>query len=307
MKLFLPYRPGTDFPAAVQRIFEARGHECVLFRYTSAEKLRRACQKIHPDAVLSTQSDLLHRLPEQKRIYLGTEFHCPEKLNAADWKAVTIPHADLSFSYITMGAKDRTVLPCGVPLPQHYRVLLPREKCLQALGLRAQEPLFLLLTDGAAAGEIKSTVRAIDALCPPARSVVLCKDAARCKLFTTAFAEFQNVYVLPLRDNLSLALCAADAVFTPATPIFVCAAARQGKIVILLHTPSPRARQNAEYLDSRGIAFRGKTAADNVSYAGRLLESQRLRKIMLDAQEKFILPDAEERLVCAAEKIANTD
>ena len=49
------------------------------------------------------------------------------------------------------------------------------------------------------------------------------------------------------------------------------------------------------------------TAADNVSYAGRLLASVRLRGIMRDAQEKFILPDAEQRLVRIAEKIVNTD
>ena len=126
-------------------------------------------------------------------------------------------------------------------------------------------------------------------------------------MLTTAFAAYTNVFVLPLQENLSLCLSVADAVFTPAFAIPVCAAARMDKIVILLHTPASRARLNVPFLDSRGIAFCGKTAADNVSFACRLLDGQRLRGIMHEAQSRYMICNAENRLAEAVEKIEKPD
>ena len=52
---------------------------------------------------------------------------------------------------------------------------------------------------------------------------------------------------------------------------------------------------------TRGAAVRGKVAADRVSYACRLLESDRLHGNMTAAQEKTVLADAEERFLRAFE------
>ena len=60
----------------------------------------------------------------------------------------------------------------------------------------------------------------------------------------------------------------------------------------------------AAFLDTHGIAFCGKTAADNVSFACRLLESSRLRQNMFAAQEKFVISDAEQRVLRYLEEIA---
>ena len=308
MNILLPYKTRPDAPSAARDVLCARGDDCSLVRCSSAEKLRDACRSAAPDLILSSESDVLRRLDTNvPAAYLASDFCCPDKLTDCSCVAFLIPHPELSFDFINAGARDSTVLPCGVPLPDALRLKLPREKCLDALGIMHDTPTFLLLADGVHLNEIKSTVRATKTMFPDVQTLLLCSDSARRGQFMSAFASYERVYVLPQGENLPLALSAADVVFTAAFSVPVCGAARQGKIVILLRTPNPRARRNAQYLDSRGIAFRGKTAADNVSYSGRLLESVRLRKIMRDAQEKYILPDAEERLALFAEKIANTD
>lgn len=297
----MPYKTRPEGLFAAREVLGARGDDCTLLRCQTAEKLREACRSVSPDLLLTSECAVLRRCDGVPAAFLASDFCCPDKLTDCALCAVLIPHDDLSFDFINQGARDRSVLPCGVPLPQALRDSLPRTQSLAQLGLRQDKPIFLLLADGVHLNEIKSTVRATHDLFPEVQTLLLCADSARRSAFMSAFAAFERVYVLSQSENLALALSAADAVFTAAFAQPVCAAARQGKIVILLRTPLSRARINAQYLDSRSVAFRGRTAADNVSYAGRLLSGVRLRRIMQNAQEKYILPDAEERLTRFAE------
>ena len=148
---------------------------------------------------------------------------------------------------------------------------------------------------------LKSAQRAVRTICPDAQTLLLGADETRRKTWMSVFSDDPDVFVSDLEMDLPLSLSASDAVFTPAFSPFVCAAATQEKILTLLHSTVARARRNAAFLDESGAAFRGRTAADSVSYACRLLESDRLRGNMTAAQRKTILPDAEDRFVREAE------
>ena len=130
-----------------------------------------------------------------------------------------------------------------------------------------------------------------------------CADAGRRTFWQSLFSSDTAVFVPDADERMKLSLSAADAVFLPASASLVCAAARQNKIILLLHTASPGLRKNAAFLDTGGAAFCGKTAADNVSFALRLLSSERLRGNMLSSQEKLIVHDAEMRVKQALEEI----
>ncbi len=253
------------------------------------------------DAVLVTEGAVLSGIPLAVRtIYLSSDFFCAEhRMPTA--QTYLIAHEDLSFDFITHGARDKSVRVCGIPLRESFRRTLPRSECRSALGLQKDRPVFLMIGETLSLSVLKSASRAVQSMCPHAQTILLGSSEIRRKNWMGVFADDPNVFVSDVEMDLPLALCAADAVFTPAFSSFVCAAARQSKIVTLLHSTVPRARKNAVFLDSRGAAFHGRTAADSVSYACRLLESDRLRSNMTASQEKVILSDAEERFICAVE------
>ena len=287
------------------------GHTCDLLAYESAEKLHTVLEKTKYDAVVSSEAAVLARVSPQDRaqthtVFLAADFFCSQRMGAAKCDRYLIPQEELSFDFINRGALDRHVRVCGIPVPEKYSRRMTKTDGCSSLGLRAGLPVFLLLADGVSGNEIKATVRAAKALCPATQLLILSTEA-RIGALQGAFAESENVFVTQSTGNEALGLSVADAVFTAAFSVPVCAAAQRGKNLILLHTASPGARKNAAFLDLHGAAFSGKTAADNVSYACRLLESVRLRGNMNAAQEKYILSDAEKRFVKILEEIADTD
>ena len=296
MHILMPCKVRADVLRGVQETLQARGIDCTLYRYESADRLRRKlCEKAY-DAVLSAESAVLSHVPRTvPTIYFGAEFHCADKRLPSDLSAYWIAQEELAFECMTHGARDRNVQVCGIPLRPSYRTRETRTAACRSLGIEPHQMIFSVFTDGSAPNEIKSTVRSVRVLSPEMQVLLWSGEANRRSFWQSYFAPEQSVFVPDVEPHMPIALAAADAVFCPAFAPLVCAAARQEKIVILLHTALSRARKNAAFLDAHGAAFCGKTAADNVSYACRLLSSERLRGNMLSAQAKYIVPDAEQR------------
>ena len=296
MHIFMPCIARTETLRAIREIAERRGDLCTVYAYETAEKMRRTLRETPADLVISAESAVLSHIPRATpTVYVSAEFHCADKRLPSDYSAYWIAHESLSFECMTHGARERSVRVCGVPLREEYRKRETRAYACRALGIGEDRTVFSVFTDGVSPNEIKATVRSVRGLCPDARVLLWCADAGKRVAWQSVFAAETSVYVSDAQTGIPLSLAAADAVFVPAFAPLVCAAARQGKITALLHSALPRVRKNAAFLDAHGIAFGGKTASDNVSFVSRLLESSRLRQNMLDAQDRFIMRDAEQR------------
>ena len=305
MHLFMPCKMRTQTLLAIKETVEKHGGVCTMHKYESAEKLRRTLRETPCDAVVSAESAVFSRLPRTvPTVYVGTEFFCADKRLPPELSAYWVAHEDLSFEFMTRGARDKHVRVCGEPLRETYRARETRAYACRALGVGEDKTVFSVWTDGVSPNEIKATVRAVRTRSPEAITLLWSDDAGRRAFWQSAFAADTSVFVPDADARVPLSLAAADAVCMPASAFLVCAAARQEKIVILLHAAAPRMRKNAAFLDARGVAFCGKTAADNVSFACRLLSSDRLRHNMLTSQEKYIVRDAEDRAEKYLEEIA---
>ena len=293
----MPCKTRTQALYAVKEIVESFGGTGTLIPFESAEKLRKRMRETDFDAVLSSEIAVLSRVPRTvPTVYLSADFHCADKRLPSDFSAYWIAHEELSFECMTHGARDRNVHVCGVPLRKIYKAGIDAYSARRALGIETRQTVFSLYVDGVSQNEIKATVRAVRMLCPEARTLLWSGEQSRRTFWQSTFASEPTVYVPDAQEYIPLALGAADAVFCPAFASLVCAAARQKKIIILLHTAHVRARKNAAFLDERGVAFCGRTAADNVSFASRLLSSERLFSNMRRAHDKYIVPDAEARV-----------
>lgn len=301
MNILMIGKTRPDVLRTAKSILEPRGHTCTIVPYESAGKTAERIKESSCDAVLVAENTALNGYGGKARtIYLSSEFYCPQR-RMTPVQTCLIAHEELSFDFITHGARDTSVQVCGVPLPEPFRRRLPRTECRHALGLCEDRPVFLMIGETVSISILKSAVRAVRTMNPDAQTILLGSSETRRKTWMSVFADNANVFISDLEMDFPLSLCACDAVFTPAFSAFVCAAARQEKIVTLLHSTVPRTRKNTSFLHAHGAAFHGKTAADSVSYACRLLDSDRLRANMLSAQEKTIVPDAEERLIRAIE------
>lgn len=305
MRIFLPYKKRKEILCAANEALAHRGHTCVLYPVSSAASMREAFEKGRYDVVLGAEASILSKLTTTvPKVYLATDFFCGEKLRRTDCALVLIPHAELSFDFIDAGAREKQVRVCGVPLCEKNLGLRNRDEACKSLGLSAEKKTFTFFTDGVPTREIKAAVHAAGRLCPETQVVVMSGDAARTSAWQTAFSKQENVFVLP--TEIPLGMRVADAVFLPALPSVVCTAARAEKVCMLFHVGTPQCRKNAAFLEARGAAFGGKTAADTVSYAMRLLEGERLRANLLRAQEKAVLREPERTLCEEVERIAQT-
>lgn len=301
MNILMPYKTHTDVLRTVRSILEPRGHTCVPYPVETSARTAEAVKASTYDAVIAVESAALSGVPERMRtIYLSADFFCPERKMPAV-ETCLIAHEELSFDFITHGVRDKSISVCGIPLRESLRRKLPQAECRRALGLRTDVPVFMMVGDTVAISVLKSAVRAVRTFSAQTQTILVGSNEARRRSWMFAFAEDPNVFVSDVEMHCALALCASDAVITPGLPVFVCAAARQEKIITLLHSTVPRAKKNAAFLHAHGAVFGGMTAADSVSYACRLLENDRLYRKMTDAQQKTVLADAEDRLIRAVE------
>lgn len=295
MHIFLPYKKPNALLRATEETLTRRGHSCTPVPFVCAQQMRSALEKQNYDLVLGSEGDVLRKIKcEIPKVYLASDFFCDTKLGGMDCALVLIPHEALTFDFINSGARENCVQVCGIPLCEENRQLQKRDDTCKALGLSHDKNIFTLFTDGVSKKEIKSTVHAAERLCPDVQILVMSNDSARRTAWQTAFAQLKNVFVLP--TDLPLGVSVGDAVFMPALPSLFCAAARAEKICLLFHVRSRRCRMNAAFLEERGAAFCGKTAADTVSYTVRLLEGERLRANMLRAEESVVSGDPEHTL-----------
>ena len=307
MRIFMPCKTGKEILRAAQEALTRRGHSCTLYPFSTAEKMRIALEKGNYDIALSTEAQVLCKIKDTavRKVYLAPNLFCGEKLGRTDCALYLIPHEELSFDFINAGAREKKVQLCGIPLPSQYLQCRPKVQACRSLGLCADRKTFTLFADGVSGNEIKSTVRAAQRLCPETQILVMAGDAGRRKMWQSAFADLQNVFVL--EPDVALGMSVGDAVFLPAVTSLLCTAARLEKVCILLHVPTLRCRRNAAFADAHGMAFSGKTAADNVSYAQRLLDGERLRQMMFRAQEKNICPQPEQTLIKALEALGENE
>ena len=303
MNILMPCKLRAEPLRTAKALLEQRGHRCTFLPWDSAAHLRETVRTGGFDTLLCAETAVLPRgeLPI-RTVYLASTFFCAERFPPHGVTQCLIPHELLSFDFITHGVKDRSVRVCGVPLAQTSLTVLPRADCCRAWGLQADRPVFLASGEAVSLSVLKSYVSAVRNFCPTAQILLLGSGEARRNGWMRAFAARDNVFVSDPETSFALGLSAADAVFTPAFAPLVCAAARQGKTIALLHSTVPRAVKNAAFLADNGAAFLGKSTADGVSYVRRLLDSDRLRQNMRAAQEKLIVPDAESRFLAIMEE-----
>lgn len=293
----MPFRLRAEPLRTAKALLERRGHRCALLPWDSASTLRERVRTGGYDMLLCAEASVLPRreLPI-RAAYLAPGFFCAERFPPGGVSLCLIPHELLTFDFITHGVRDKDVRVCGVPLPDAYRIEYPRKECCAALGLREEKPIFLVCGDAVSLSVLKSFVSAAQHFCEASQILLLGSGEVRRNGWMRAFSARENVFVSDTETSFSLGLGAAQAVFTPAFAPTVCAAARQGKPLALLHTAVPRGAKNAAFLAENGAAFLGRSTADSVSYLCRLLDSDRLCANMRASQEKLIVPDAEDRL-----------
>lgn len=298
MNILLCCRLRVQTMRTAKELLESRGHRCALVAWESASYLRARLHEGGFDTLLCAETSVLpHRALPVRTVYLAPDFYCAQRFPSGCVSLCLIAHEQLSFDFITHGVQDKAVRVCGVPLPQAYRTALPRVDSCRMLGLRETQPVYLAIGDTVSLTVLKSFVSAVQSFCPTAQILLLGSGEVRRSGWMRAFTAHENVYVSDLQSSFPLGLSACDAVFTPAYPAFVCAAAVHEKPVALLHTASARAVKNAAFLSGTDAAFLGKSTADGVSYICRLLDSDRLRANMIRAQRKLIVPDAQTRFL----------
>ncbi|MBQ3151657.1 MAG: hypothetical protein IJB86_10485 [Clostridia bacterium] len=295
MKILLCYEKIPETMNAVSEILSENGFDCEIMHYENSESLQKYLRKNDIGALVSSENRVLSRCknPTVPKVFVASDYCCLQKLSAK-CDLYTVPSHELSFDFINSGATDKNVSITGIPICKSITTLTDKKTACKNIGINGEKPVFAVFTQGASGREVRTTVNSVLLLCKETRVILAVADSGEKTYYSSLYCKDRDVYVIEEKHNGSLCISASDAVFTVARAEMSTAVARACKSLILLHSATARYKENASFFDKRGIGFCGKTAADNASYAGRLLESVRLKHNMTEAQKKYIPTDTDQ-------------
>ncbi len=295
MKLLVCYKKIFNIPKAVYETLCENGSDCVFMQMVKSEEMCSFIRKNGINAVLSSESEVLTKcnVDGVGRIYVSADYHCTQKLEKTDCGLYIIPSKESVFEFINSGARDKKVEECGLPLRRKFRNVTDKNTAREKFGIADDMPVFSVFASEATKSEVKSTVRSILRLCKEAQVLLAVNSEAEKVVYCSLFSDYGNVFVHEVSDDEALYISAADVVFTVANAEMLTAVSRSNIPLMIMKSINKRYKGNREFFDKRGIGFEGKTPADNASYAGRILKSNRLRDNMISAQNKFIKENSE--------------
>ena len=309
MKLLICCKKIFEVPKAVYEILSENGVDCLFSQAVKKDELHSIIRKNGVSVVLSSEGDILLKcnMDNITKIYISADYHCTQKLEKTDCGLYIIPSKETFFEFVNSGARDKRVCECGLPVRRKLRKICDKNTACEKFGIDSKIPVFTVFSSDATKSEVKSTVRSILSLCNGVQVLLAVNSNADKIQYSTVFSESDSVFVHEVSDDESLCISAADAVFTVGNSQILTAVSRVRIPLMIMDSQNRRFKGNAEFFDKRGMGFSGKTPADNASYAGRILKSNRLRDNMISAQKKFIKENTEiemsEKILTFPEKL----
>ena len=269
-----------------------------------AEKLRDLIQNGGYDGVICVHVFAGMMVTEVRRKYglripcffVATDYSCAPFTEQCDLDGYFSPEERLTAEFASRGLPREKLIPSGIPVRQAFYSREPKEQARQALGLRTEGKVALLMGGSMGCGPMRKIARELaDKVSGDDMLVVVCGRNER--LYETlADLQSSNVQVLGFTDRIAEYMDAADLIVTKPGGLSSTEAGNKHLPMVLINAVGGCEARNFEIFLERGYAVGSKNAEDVIALVGKLLADPGRLEQMRRALERDFTGNAAERI-----------
>ena len=238
-------------------------------------------------------------------VAIGTDYTCIPFWEETDCEYYVIPHEDLIEEFVKRGIPREKLLPWGIPVRQSFMKQWNKKKKKKICHIPQNNKSYLVMGGSMGFGKIQIFVlelaRRMEA---DENMVVICGNNKKLeKLLKRELVHRKNVKVLGYTDQVAAYMAACDVIFTKPGGLSSTEAAMMR--IPMVHTnPIPGCEtKNVEFFQKHGMSIGKRSFVGQVRTGEKLLEREKLRAQMQEAQKKNSRPEAAERICKLLEEL----
>ncbi|WP_318709039.1 MGDG synthase family glycosyltransferase [Candidatus Acetatifactor stercoripullorum] len=267
-----------------------------------AKSLRRYLEENDFDVIVTPHLYPAETLTYMKRkgwlaqsvVAVCTDYTCIPFWEETDCDYYVIPHEDLRGEFTDRGIPQEKLLPWGIPVRLAFLERPDRVQARKNLGLAMDHRIYLVMGGSMGFGMIQIFVLELARrLMEKEEIIVICGNNQKLKdRLAQELGGRESVKILGYTDQVADYMAACDVIFTkPGGLSSTEAAVRHIPIVHTKPIPGCENR-NLEFFQSRGMSVGRRSFFGQVKAGRKLLEKEKLRQDMIQAQERNVKPDS---------------
>ena len=281
-----------------------------------AAKLETYIKKNKFDLVIASHlypAETLTYLKNKGRLSIPTIVICTDYTCIPFWEetscdAYILPHPELTEEYVKRGIPQEKLFPYGIPVSEGF-IQNKEKKEARALLKLEEKPTHLIMTGSMGFGHVEQLIRELlDRRGSEHQIAVICgSNRALFRALKEQFWQEKNVRIVGYTRKVSIFMDAADVLYSK--PGGLSSTEAIVKRIPMVHTrPIPGCETyNRRFFRKHGMAAVGSDVVEEADAGIRLIENERLRKKMIQAQEANSYPDAAQMVVRLAQVMTQKD
>ena len=234
-----------------------------------------------------------------------TDYTCIPFWEETDCDYYVIPHEDLIDEFAKRGVPREKLLPWGIPVRQNFMKEWDKREARKICHIPQESKSYLVMGGSMGFGKIQIFV--LELACRMEADedmVVICGNNKKLEtLLKRELVHRKNVRVLGYTDQVAAYMAACDVIFTKPGGLSSTEAAVMG--IPMVHTnPIPGCEtKNVEFFQKHGMSIGKRSFVGQVRAGEKLLDREKLRVEMQEAQKKNSRPEAAERICKLLEEL----
>ena len=285
----------TDDPKSASRLTRLRR----FFTATSRLRFRAFLDEFQPDLVLCTHylpletlrewrakrskkqgspaGPMAHSLPSIVSVVTDFEAHALWMDEGVDLYCVAAE--ETRGRLIARGANEAIVVATGIPISKKFSIRPDPARVRQAIGLRDDQPVILVLSGGFGMGPIAETMAELDKAKKRFQVVAVAGRNQELRRELAAVDRAHPTHVTGFSSNMHELMAVADLIVTKPGGLTTSEALAMGKPLLILSPIPGQEAANSDFLLERGAAVKANRVEDLSSRVEQLLGSSKLKEM----------------------------
>lgn len=278
-----------------------------------AKKLAAYIQEYHYDIIITP-----HLYPAETLTYMkkkdlltiptaaiGTDYTCIPFWEETNLDCYFLPHEDMISEYAKRGVPTEKLFPYGIPVRQAFTQTGDRIAARNRYHLPLDVPIYLVMSGSMGFGKLALFTAELARRCKNGEHIIIiCGSNEKIeKILKHEFRFNERVHILGYTTHVALYMDACDVIFTK--PGGLTSTEALVKNIPIVHTaPIPGCETaNRNFFGARHLSVSSKHLSKQIQLGRLLINDERLRKEMSDAQRVHRKPDAAMRIINKLEEL----
>lgn len=281
-----------------------------------ADKLLARLEEGRYDMVICTHlypAEMMTHLRSQKKTKLpvaavATDYALTPFWQETDCDVYTIPHRDCALDYTLHGIPMEKLYPTGIPVSVKFQEIAARpvESVREELGIGAAGTVSLVVGGSMGSGDLSEIARYLSReLKPDEMAVIICGSNQKLrKKLESRYGRHPRMRILGFTSQMPEYMRASDIIFTKPGGLTTTEAANL-EIPIVHCQPIPGIEPlDRAFFMAHSMSVSGKNVREQVERGEQLMRDPKSRKLMQDAMQLHINPDAAADIAVLCEQLA---